>query len=256
MYYRFYKNISQQTLKKQNYFTKKCFPIRLNLYICAHKNNELNDNINFDYMKNINYLINGVLAIAVIILFVMQFTGLGKKDAVSMKTANELAGEGGSIIPVAFVYIDSVLEKYYFSIDLNEQMTKKNESVRASFNQQLRNFQTEVEGFQYKLQNNGFISQQRAEQEQARLERKRDELQALDEKYSMEIMEENQRLTTQLRDTIIAHLKDYNSVKGYQIIFGNSSANLVNPILLADDRYNITDEVIEFLNKKWSSLGQ
>jgi outer membrane protein len=206
-------------------------------------------------MKNINYVINGVLAVAVIVLFILQFTGSGRKVGSSIKATDELTGEGGLTIPVAYVYVDSLMEKYFFAIDLYEQITKKSENTRASFNQQYRAFESEVERFQYTVQNNGFTSQQRAEQEQRRLQQRQAELQALDEKLSMELMEENQKLNNQLRDTIMTHLKEYNSAKGYQIIFGNSSANLVNPILLADDVYNITNEVIDFLNKKWSSMG-
>ena len=69
----------------------------------------------------------------------------------------------------------------------------------------------------------------------------------------MELMEEIQRLNIQMRDTIVSHLKEYNQVKNYHIIFSTGSSNTVNPIIFADDAYNITDEVIEFLNKKWIS---
>ena len=40
-------------------------------------------------MKNINYVVNGVLAIAVIILFVMQFSGKNETKAVKSISSGE-----------------------------------------------------------------------------------------------------------------------------------------------------------------------
>jgi outer membrane protein len=197
-------------------------------------------------MKNLNYLINGVLAVAVIILFIVQFSG--KKETPSPALA--ASGEQIAGFPVAYIDIDSLLLNYNFSKDLNEQIVKKQENARASFNQQAQSFQNDAENFQYKVQNNAFATRERAEQEQQRLAKKQQELQALDEKLTRELMDENQRVNEQLRDTIIAHLREYNKEKGYQIIFSNAAGT---PVLLADDVYNITNDVVEYLNKRWSS---
>ncbi|MDR0843780.1 MAG: OmpH family outer membrane protein [Tannerella sp.] len=198
-------------------------------------------------MKNLNYVINGVLAVAVIVLFIMQFSGKKEKQTPALVTAS---GEQIAGFPVAYINIDSLLLNYNFSKDLNEQITKKQENARANYTQQARSFQNDAENFQYKVQNNAFATRERAEQEQQRLLKKQQDLQALDEKLTQELMDETQRVNEQLRDTIVAHLKDYNKEKGYQIIFSNSGGT---PILLADDVYNITSEVVEYLNKKWSA---
>lgn len=202
-------------------------------------------------MKNVNYVINGVLAIAVLVLFVMQFSG--KKDsAASSKTKSSLTGAHSSEFPVAYVNVDSLLLNYNFSKDLNEQIVRKQENARASYTQQARDLEADVQNFQYKMQNGAFASQQRAEQEQQRIIKKQQQLQALDEKLSQELMEESQRINEQLRDTIMMNLREYNKEKGFQIIFSNSGSS-TGTILLADDVYNVTNEVIEYLNKRWSS---
>ncbi|MDR3269083.1 MAG: OmpH family outer membrane protein [Tannerella sp.] len=203
-------------------------------------------------MKNINYVINGVLVVAVVVLFILQFSG--KNDAqVSRGASTTSSEEPVASIPVAYINVDSLLLNYNFSKDLNEQIVRKQENARANFTQQARNLQTEVENFQYKVQNGAFATQARAEQEQQRLLKKQEELRAFEEKLTQELMEENQRMNEQLRDTIVNHLKEYNKNKGYQMIFSNSNSSPVNPILLADDVYNITGEIIEFLNKRWST---
>jgi outer membrane protein len=203
-------------------------------------------------MKNVHYVIEGVLAIAVVILFILYFTGGKAVDNLSNAELSS-TGEFNSTLPVAYINADSLQEKYFFSIDLTEQIVKKEENARVYLAQENRKLEQAIESFQTRAQNNAFATQQRAEQEQQRVIRMQQELQATAEKMQAELMEEFQRLNIQMRDTIIKHLKEYNSTKNYEIIYSNGSSNTVNPIVFAKDAYNITNEVIEFLNKKWTS---
>ncbi len=99
------------------------------------------------------------------------------------------------------------------------------------------------------MQNGAFATRERAEQEQQRLMKKEQELQELDARLTKELMEQTQAMNEQLRDTVVRCLKLYNKDKGYQIIFSNTAGS---PIFLADDVYNITGEIIEFLNKRYA----
>ena len=221
------------------------------MYICTHKNIELILNDKMICMKNVNYVINGVLTVLVSVLFILHFSEK-KSTSTSDRTISTPFEEFVSKLPVAYLDADTLLLNYYFSVDLNEQMVKEQENAYAIINQQEQNLQRDIESFQFRMQNNAFTSQQRIDQEQQRLTRLQQELQALAEKKAEELMEKNQRMSEQLRDTIYSHLKEYNMMKGYHLIFSTGSSNIVNPIIFADDSYNITDEVIEFLNKKWS----
>ena len=203
-------------------------------------------------MKNVHYVIDGVLAVAVVVLFILHFSGNNNADN-SSRTAISFSEEFTSRLPLAYLDVDTLLFKYYFSIDLHEQMVKKEEDVRAYLTQQDRELQTAAESFNYRYQNNAFATQERAQQEAQRLQRQQQELEATAEKMYADVMAEAQLLNTQIRDTIVSHLKEYNLTKHYHVIFSNGSTNTVNPIVAADDVYNITDEVIEFLNKKWVS---
>jgi outer membrane protein len=195
-------------------------------------------------------MISGVLAIAVIILFIMHFSG-NKAAPISGKN---VTGNADSLrLPIAYFYIDTLLINYNFAKDLNEQITRKQENARANLTQQMRNLETEINEFRYKAQNGAFLTQARAEQEQERLMRKQQDLQNLEQKLSQDLLEETQRMNEQLRDTIMLHLKDFNKDKKYQIII---SSDATNPIFLAEDRYNITEEVVEYLNKRWSGKAE
>ena len=199
-------------------------------------------------MKNINYVINGVLAVAVIILFVMQFSG--KKESTVTKTFASGDGDTTSLLPIAYVNVDSLLLNYNYFKDLNEQLLKKEENSRANVTQQARTLQTEVQEFYRKMENNAFLTRERAQQEQERLMKKEQELKDLDAKLSQDLLLERQKLNEQLRDTVVSKLKVYNKDKGYQVIFSNTAED---NILLAGDAYDITNELIDLLNKSYSS---
>lgn len=197
-------------------------------------------------MKNINYVINGVLAVAVVILFVMQFSG--KEESKATKAV--VSGEEMTTLPVAYVNVDSLLSNYNYSIDLNEVILKKQENSRANITQKARSLSSEMQDFQKKIQNNAFLTRERAEQEQQRLMKKEQDLGELDKRLAQELMIEQQKMNEQLRDTVVAQIKMYNVDKGYQIIFSNTMGD---NILWAADQYDITAELIEFFNKRYNT---
>lgn len=200
-------------------------------------------------MKNINYIINGVLAVAVVILFIMQFSGK-KESNVSRTFTTEGDTTTTGTLPIAYVNVDSLLQNYNYSKDLNEIILKKQENSRANITQKARTLQSEMQDFQRKVENNAFLTRERAEQEQQRLLNKQQELQNLDNQLAQELMQEQQKLNEQLRDTVVAQLKAFNQSKGFQVVFSNTMGD---NILFAGDTYDITGELIDYLNKNYSS---
>jgi outer membrane protein len=198
-------------------------------------------------MKNINYVISGALAIAVVILFIMQF--VGEKETKTERTAFTSEGDSTGLLPVAYVDMDSLLLNYNYYNDLLEVSMKKQENSRANINQQANKLQAEIQDFERKWNNQAFLTTERAQQEQQRLMRKQQELQELDNRLARELMDEQQKLTEQLRDSLLTQLKVYNQDKKFQIIFSSRSTDV---ILLADEAYNITDEILAYLNKSYS----
>lgn len=197
--------------------------------------------------KTVSIIINAVLGIAVIVLFILV---LADDKAAPAKTADVPATvtmpEGGRF-PIAYINVDSLLLQYQFSKDANEALIRKQEDSRLQVNTQARRLQEEMNEFQRKLENNAFLSRERAEQEQNRLLRKQQDLQELDAKLTEELMVEQQNMSLQLRDTINTFLKEYNKDGRYQLIISNTAND---NLLMADPVYNITAEVIEALNAR------
>mgnify|MGYP000862610487 CR=1 FL=1 len=192
------------------------------------------------------YIINGVLAAGLIALYILFFTSRpssGEKMQIRFNPA-----DSSFILPVAYVNVDSLLTNYNFAKDLNEALMRKEESSRATLNQKEAQLNSAAQEFQRKLQNNAFLSQERAEQEQQRILKMQQEYQQIAQKLSQEFAIEQQKLNIQLADTIKTNLVEFNKDKNYEIIFSNTASD---NILYADKKYDITQEVIRFLNNKY-----
>ena len=110
--------------------------------------------------------------------------------------------------------------------------------------------QPQIQKLQKKYENNAFISPERAQQEYNRLMKMQQDLQALQNKLTNELAAETQKNSLQLRDSINAFLKEYNKTKGYSLIISNTG---FDNLLYADSIYNITREILDGLNARYSS---
>ena len=197
--------------------------------------------------EKLHYAIEAVLVIAVIILFVLQFSNT-RKSSNSGSAISEGKEASGDFMPVAYIDIDSLLLNYTYAIDLNEQMVKKRENATANLVEKGRKFEVEAADFQRKYETNAFISPERAKSEYDRIMKKQEDLQNLKTQLDQELFNENMRVNEEIRRTIITQLREYNKDNNYQIIYGKMNDN----ILYSDEAYNITSVVIEFLNKQYA----
>ena len=195
-------------------------------------------------MNKIQILINVILVAAVAALFVIFYSG--KTPA----TAETVAAEQTDVMPVAYLNVDILLMNYTFAQEASDKLMSKQEDARVKMNTKLRTFQNEVADFQRKLENNAFMSRERAEKEQQRLAKKEQELQELEAKLTQDIMIENQKLNQQLADSLNNFLQIFNADGRYHVILSNSAKDNV---LMANEQYDITDEVVNGLNARYSS---
>ncbi|HEY5570778.1 MAG TPA: OmpH family outer membrane protein [Bacteroidales bacterium] len=198
-------------------------------------------------MKNVHFIIEGILAAAVIVLFVLQFSD--KQTAgVSVARQNDSLQTSSGTLPIAYINVDSLLLHYSFSKEMNEQLLRKRESSMATLNQKGKELEGEIAEYKRKLQNNAFLSQERAQSEENRLGKKQNELQELEQRLSSEITQEQTSMNELLRDSVYNFLKTFNQENPYQIILSNT---FNDNILYSAEKYDITKEVIEKLNARY-----
>lgn len=149
-------------------------------------------------------------------------------------------------LKIAYVDIDTLLTSYNLWIELNEEMIRKEENVRATLNEKAKSLQDDYDDFERKLNNNAFVTRERAEAEQNRILKKREDLEALSERLTNELAIENEKNSLLFRDSINAFIRDYNKVHKYNIILSRIGDN----ILYIDYAMNITQEIIDGLNAR------
>ncbi len=198
-------------------------------------------------MKNPLLIFNVVLAVALIVLYALVL----RHNTIHCVDENVFGRDSTQNLrlPIAYVDVDSLLLNYQLAIESNEALMKKQEDSRLNLNVKARQLQEEMAEFQRKLENNAFLSRERAESEQTRLMKKERDLQELNNKLTQEVMEMQQQIAEQLRDSINTYLISYNKEKNFELILSNTAND---NLLIAHDRYNITQEVTDALNSRFN----
>lgn len=197
-------------------------------------------------MKNTSLIINVILAVAVIALFVIVLSD--RKG--SQQGSDNVNGSAAAEMGIVFVNTDSLIIKYDLARELSEELIRKEESSRTDFNESVRVFEQDMMEFQRKLQNNGFLSLDRAQSEERRLRQKEQELQALNTRLTNDLMDAQNTMNQQLRDTITNFLKDYCKEKSYSMVLSNTMGD---NLLYADSVFDVTDDVVAKLNERYAA---
>ena len=207
-------------------------------------------------MNKISIIVESILAAAVVALFILFFTVTpGKKKPVSQDV--EAAGE---MLPIAIINTDSILKHYTLAVEAQdrlmsqyEESTVKLDTKAKALQKEAETFQKDLLDFQRKVEAGAFLSRERAESEQAKLQKKeqqlmvkQQDLENLRQKLSNDFMNQQAELTQQLQDSVQAYLRELNADGHYHLILNDAV------VMNKTAGYDITDEVIEALNKRYN----
>jgi len=194
-------------------------------------------------MKN-STIVNIVLALAVAGLYIIYFTG-NKKD----KSTQADTGKGNDKpLTIAYVKMDSMLFTYELAKKLNTEFASKREDYKKEYTEKRIKFERDAASFQEKVQRGGFLTEDRARQEQERLGAVQQEIQKLDYDLTQKLSEMQEQIKQQIVDSISSFLKNYNETKRYDVILNSAS------MLEGSPQYNITKEVTQGLNDRYKSF--
>jgi outer membrane protein len=150
-------------------------------------------------------------------------------------------------LKIAYVEVDSLMTQYDFAKDYSVTLQKKSNNARNTLTQKGNALQAAVNNFQQKLNNNGFTSREQAASQQAAIERQQRDLQELQARLENELATETAKFNEALRDSLQNFLKAYNTDKKYDMILSKAGDN----ILMANQKFDITNDVINGLNKRY-----
>lgn len=163
------------------------------------------------------------------------------------KMDEQPAAASGDGLKIAFVEVDSLMTQYDFAKDYSVTLQKKSNNARNTLTQKGNALQAAVNNFQQKLNNNGFQSREQAASVQNAIQRQQNDLQQLQARLESELANETAKFNEALRDSLNNFLKAYNKDKKYDIILSKAGDN----ILFADKKFDITQDIINGLNKRY-----
>lgn len=170
------------------------------------------------------------------------FTGCNQPKNGAGQTTAVVSGK------IAYVNIDTLMDKYQLAIDLNEEFTKKQENMTADLNVQAKKVEEMIQSYQYRLQNNAITSRARAESEAKKIEGKRNELAELNQKLRGELQADYEKVSKRLRDSVQSALKRYNATADFDLILQTTDGGNV---MLGKPQLDITKDILEALNNTY-----
>jgi len=190
----------------------------------------------------INLGINILLIIALGLLFLMHFSNKTNKTDTYSNTSK---------VPVdyaiAYINTDTLMTHYKLYDEYKKKLENRKSGMEQEMASKARTFEKEVTDFQQKVQSYSITSDQ-AQKIEADLMKKQENLLALRENMSDELIEMELTHQSALFDSIINALKVYNMAYDFDYILGYSKGS---GILLTNEKFDITPHIIEILNKDY-----
>ena len=165
----------------------------------------------------------------------------------SPKMDDQPAAASSEGLKIAYVEVDSLMTQYDFAKDYSVTLQKKSNNARNTLTQKGNALQAAMNNFQQKINNNGFQSREQAARVQNAIQRQQNDLQELQARLENELATETAKFNETLRDSLQSFLKAYNKDKQFSLILTKQGDN----ILLADKKFDITNDVINGLNKRY-----
>lgn len=189
--------------------------------------------------------LNLVLMVGLIVLYVLHFSQSTAPDPRPM-----VAPSDGSGLRVAYVNSDTLLAHYDYAIELEKGLVAYRDAQETNYRNQMEQFQKDYQDY---LKNGDklSLSQQQAKEEE--LKKRAEKLSSLESDLAMRIQRKQLDENTRLLNAIFGFIKEYNeSHEQYDIILRSTFND--SPTLYVNEAMDITQEIIDGLNKEYAKL--
>jgi outer membrane protein len=189
-------------------------------------------------MKNLSLLLNGVLAVAVIILYVLHFSGSSSAPAASV------SGSAGDL-KIAYINSDSVLKNFEYLKTAQGKFEEKGKKLEQEMKTRAQSLQSEIESYQRNV-NNMTIGQAKAVEED--LGKKQQNFELYRERASQELMAEQDKINQELYQKVTDFLREYGAANGLHLVLKYSNTS---DVLYGAEPLDISKQVVEGLNESY-----
>ena len=198
-------------------------------------------------MKKSSLIITILLALAVAVLFVLHFTGIGTGTTVHERSDQE-TGEipTGNIV---YIRIDSLLNSYNFFQDLQSDLNAKARIVEDDLTKKGRAFENDVNSFRKRFKKGSSQDPRQRPSKTSLLPVSRS-WNSMRSKNKMELAEENQVMLNRVLDAIKTYLAQYRVMNNYDLILTTDGSS--NTVIDGSPSLDITKDVVAGLNSEYA----
>lgn len=189
-------------------------------------------------MKNLSLILNGVLLVAVGVLYFLFFSG---------KKSNESAVTAPSNLKIAYIKSDTVLKYYDYFKEQKDIFEAKNKKLDQDMQNRAQSLQNDITAYQRNV-GNLTIGQAKAVEED--LAKKQQNFRLYQQSVEQEVVNDQAKLQGELYGKITAFLKKYAEGSELQVVmkFDQSS-----DVLFGGPGIDISQDVIKGLNEEYKN---
>ena len=185
-------------------------------------------------------IIFGVAAAVVLAVSCNQNNGTATQAAPAQDST---AGAGSSV----FFNLDKVLQGYDMANDLNSVFETKTSGIQAEIDRRGKKLEKDANDFQSKV-DKGLLTTSVAQAQYQKLQQQQQEYQEYAVRKQQEMAEEQQVMMNQIANAIAEFVEEYNQTHQYAMILSTSGNILTSPVVIGEDRLDITEDLLAGLN--------
>lgn len=183
-----------------------------------------------------------ILLVATTALFIVS---CGNNE--STNTKSETATKNANELKTAYIDTEILMKEYQEFKDFESKFKSMSDRMQGELERDAKKFQNDILDLQKNAQSKGM---EWAQNRQAELERRQQTLAEKEQNYMKKFQEESAVERDSMVSRMKNFIKEYGKEKGYDYIYGTGDAASV---LYAKEEYNLTQEILDLLNKQYES---
>ena len=158
--------------------------------------------------------------------------------------ATDSVAVAGSIV---YFNMDKVMEGYDMANDLNSVFETKTSGIQAEIDRRGKKLEKDAADFQNKV-DKGLLTNSVAQAQYQKLQEQQQSYQQYAVNKQQEMAEEQQVMMNQIANAIAEYVAEYNETRGYAMILATAGSILSTPVVTADPKLDITEDLLAGLN--------
>ena len=188
------------------------------------------------------------IILATAALLTLGMAGCNNNSKENPEATPAVVPEGG--LKIAYVDTDTLMAKYQYAIDLEEELRAYKDQQEKYYQQQMTQLQSDYQNY---LQTGANLTLTQQQQKEAELKQRMEKMSTLEQELMAKVAERQLNENTKLLNAIFAFIREYNAAnQQFDVILRKSFND--TPVLYANPAMDITDEILAGLNEEYKNV--